>query len=168
LLKHGDSPPFSNAAQVYDTIDKIKTGGRPWTSLKVKYTGKIPKHNVPEWMLESYELWFRDPAHVFADLLANPDFDGEWDSAPLRQYDSSGDRVWKNLMSGNWAWQQCVRSFFYWTLSILHHIFIDRIGFLLTIHQLKAACSARLFWVATRQQSLLQPVRMSTILSTHL
>jgi hypothetical protein len=62
-------------------------------------------------MRESYEVWYRDPQQVFADMLANPDFKNEWDAAPLRQYNGSGERVWRNLMSGNWAWKQCVRDF---------------------------------------------------------
>jgi hypothetical protein len=109
LLQHNDLPPFSNAAHLYETIDSIKTGGCPWKSFEVKYTGDIPEVGAPDWMQETYEVWYRDPAQVFTDVLANPDFNGEWDSAPLRQYDSSGERTWKNLMSGNWAWNQCVR-----------------------------------------------------------
>jgi hypothetical protein len=111
LIKHNVSPPFTNASHLYDTIDSIKSGGRPWKSFEVKYTGEIPEANAPDWMHASYEVWYRDPSQVFADMLDNPEFDGEWDSAPLRQYNTSGERVWQNLMSGNWAWKQCVSLF---------------------------------------------------------
>jgi hypothetical protein len=111
LIKHNGSPPFASAAQLYETIDSVKSGGRPWTSFEVRYTGEIPEADAPEWMHATYEVWYRDPSQVFADFLDNPDFNSEWDSAPLRQYDSSGERVWQNLMSGNWAWKQCVGLF---------------------------------------------------------
>jgi hypothetical protein len=128
LSNHNDSPPFNNAAHLFDVIDSVKTGeylpiayfnnvtnsdigGRPWKSFEVQYSGVIPEADAPEWMSATYEVWYRDPVQVFADLLGNPDFKSEWDAAPLRQYDGSGERVWCNFMSGNWAWKQCVCCF---------------------------------------------------------
>jgi hypothetical protein len=144
LIKHNDIPPFNNATHLYETIDSIKSGGRPWKSFNVKYTGAIPEVNAPDWMHASYEVWYRDPSQVFADMLDNPEFDGEWDSAPLRQYNSSGERIWQNLMSGNWAWKQCVSLFLfsYRTLLSADPATQYRIKFSPMTHQPKAPCSA--------------------------
>jgi hypothetical protein len=161
LIKHNDTPPFTNVSQLYDAIDSVKTGGQPWRSFEVRYTGEIPEADAPEWMHATYEVWYRDPTRVLADFLANPDFKDEWDPSPLREYDESGQRVWRNLMSGNWAWTQCVRGF-----TLKPCVFtlkpINRTASLLMTRPQKVACSVRLYWAATRRRYPLQPARTST------
>lgn len=41
-------------------------------------------------------------------MLENPDFDGEFDYAPYIDLDMNGERVWSDVMSGNYAWRQSV------------------------------------------------------------
>lgn len=41
-------------------------------------------------------------------MLANPDFDGEMEFTPYRDYTADDKRYWKNFMSGDWAWNQAV------------------------------------------------------------
>ncbi|THH16273.1 hypothetical protein EW146_g4353 [Bondarzewia mesenterica] len=38
--------------------------------------------------------------------LANPDFEGEIDYSAKQVFNEGGKREWKDLMSGNWAWEQ--------------------------------------------------------------
>ncbi|KAG2127159.1 uncharacterized protein EDB93DRAFT_1257267 [Suillus bovinus] len=41
------------------------------------------------------------------NMLSNPDFEGEFDYAPLQEYDTSnGAHCFKDFMSGDWCWKQ--------------------------------------------------------------
>ncbi|GBE78451.1 hypothetical protein SCP_0113400 [Sparassis crispa] len=84
LLRHNDEPPFANAKDMYR---------------------EVPQHDVPPWMQATYDVWFRDPHTVAQNMLANPDFDGEMDYGPLREFDGEERRL-KNFMGGDWAWKQ--------------------------------------------------------------
>jgi hypothetical protein len=41
-------------------------------------------------------------------MVSNPDFDGEFDVAPLQEHDMAGNHRFQNFMSGNWSWKQAV------------------------------------------------------------
>ncbi|KAJ7735044.1 hypothetical protein B0H16DRAFT_1676755 [Mycena metata] len=105
VLQHGDSPPWRNAQDLYDTIDSIQHGDAPWKVYQIRYTGPRPPV-PPKWMTETYELCARNSRTVLHQQLKNPDFADKIDYAPYRQFDAQGRRVWSNLMSGNWAWTQ--------------------------------------------------------------
>lgn len=79
----------------------------------MEYNGDRPAGDVPTWMNDKHSVWYRDPAQVVANMLANPDFDGEMDYAPLQEVDTNGELRYKNLMSGSWAWEQAVSSLLY-------------------------------------------------------
>jgi Plavaka transposase len=59
-------------------------------------------------MESTHEIWYRDPRLLFKGMLENSEFQDFIDYAPLRQYDTDGDRQYENVMSGNWAWKQAV------------------------------------------------------------
>ncbi|OBZ67668.1 hypothetical protein A0H81_12056 [Grifola frondosa] len=80
LLKHNDTPPFQNRDDLYHMIDSTLLGDVKWES-------------------------FTRPRTVIRNILGNPDFDGEIDYAPLREY-FDGERRLKNFMGGDWAWRQ--------------------------------------------------------------
>jgi Plavaka transposase len=42
------------------------------------------------------------------NILANPDFASEFDSIPFRRFNTNGNQIWDNFMSGSWAWMQAV------------------------------------------------------------
>ncbi|OCH84992.1 hypothetical protein OBBRIDRAFT_706114, partial [Obba rivulosa] len=106
LLKHNSTPPFSDHKHLYETIDSIKHGDVPWQSRTFKYTGKVPDPKaVPSWMSAGYNVCFRDPRQIVHNMLANPDFDGEFDYTPVREHTRGGQRR-KDFMSGDWAWEQ--------------------------------------------------------------
>ena len=119
-----DSVPWRNAQEMYTTIDSIKEGPAPWRTVKFQYTGPLPPGMAPKWMLESYELCFRDPRTVLLNQIALPDLQDHFNYTPYMQFNEKKDRVWSNLMSGSWAWEEAVSakvlSFFQFILLILH------------------------------------------------
>jgi Plavaka transposase len=123
--KSGGEPPFFNHTHLYDTIDAIPIGGVPWQSFSVSYAGERPETNVPPWMEELYEVHFRDPRHLFLNMLGNPTFADNFDYAPMRIFDVNGSRRYEHFMSGDWAWSQAVRvpcSNGYILLTIIYRI----------------------------------------------
>jgi hypothetical protein len=110
LFELGGQPPCTNHNDVYRAIDSIPLGDVPWQNFKTRFNGQKPQGHTPLWMEAEYEVWFRDPRTVIRNMLANPDFDGEIDFAPLQEFDDDGERQFQDFMSGDWAWQQAVSS----------------------------------------------------------
>lgn len=110
LLKAGSSEkvPWKSAEELYATIDAIQAGGAPWTTHTFQYNGPKPTGAVPAWMTETYELSVRNVQNVLEGQLADRDFNGRCDYTPYKEFDSQGDRVWSNLLSGEWAYQEAV------------------------------------------------------------
>lgn len=108
LVRHNDTPGFSGHTDLYATIDATTLGDAPWKSFSAAYTGDLPEQNVPPWKLASYEVWYRDPRTILRSMLANPDFKGETHYSPIQEFGPNGERRWKDLMSGNWCWEQAV------------------------------------------------------------
>ncbi|KAF7971987.1 hypothetical protein HWV62_19335 [Athelia sp. TMB] len=90
----GGEAPFTNHKDLYATIDATTVGEVPWQSFKLKYCGPLPDEGaeVPAWMLDEHEVWFRDPHQLLRNLLANTDFDGEFDYAPFQ--DQADGNTW--------------------------------------------------------------------------
>jgi hypothetical protein len=110
LAAHGDTPPFANHDDMYDTIDSTPLGDIPWETFTSQYNGARPEGNVPSWMTMEYDVWFRDARQLVQNILANPDFKDEFDIAPLQEYSTDGAHRFRNFMSGNWSWKQAVSS----------------------------------------------------------
>ncbi|KAE9403278.1 hypothetical protein BT96DRAFT_815328, partial [Gymnopus androsaceus JB14] len=89
-------------------INDIRQGDVPWESFTVKYNGELPedRSSVPAWKLQGYEVWFRDPLKVLEQMLANPSFKNKFDVSP-KQLFNNGKHLYRNLITGNWAWVQC-------------------------------------------------------------
>jgi hypothetical protein len=113
---HNDVP-WKSAAEMYNTIDKIRQGNNPWKSVPFHYTGPKPK-TPPKWMTKEYVLVTRNICHLLYEQIACTDFDGHWDYAPFMEFDHAGNRVWTNIMSGDWAAKQAVRFYIYICVSI--------------------------------------------------
>ena len=64
---------------------------------------------MPEWMTAEYELWYRDPRKVIHGIFSNPSLADGIDYVPYREFED-GTRRYGDFMSGNWAWEQCVRT----------------------------------------------------------
>ena len=91
----------------------IELGDIPWRTFSVKYSGEVPPTDPPDWMLNEYMVYFCDPLSVVWSMIANPDFQGQFDYALYREFED-GKRRWTDIMSGDWAWKQAV-----WIPSIL-------------------------------------------------
>jgi hypothetical protein len=61
-------------------------------------------------MNTKYQLWYRDPRRVIRKLLANPEFISGIDYVPRRDFKDE-KRQYGDFMSGDWAWDQCVREY---------------------------------------------------------
>jgi hypothetical protein len=101
-------PPFASAKDLHDVIDATQAGDIPWEAFRIKYNGITCAQNNPKWMSASYEVWFRSPLKVLENMIGNPDFATEMDYAPRQDFDRGGKRLYLDLMSGNWAWEQAV------------------------------------------------------------
>jgi hypothetical protein len=121
LLKHNEPPPFANHADLYNTIDSTPLGDVAWQSFSLRYNGDEvaePEGTLPQWMTSEYEVWFRDPHTIIKNMINNPDYNHHTDIAPVRIFDSNGIRVYQNFMSGDWAWEEAVRSIGFWSLRL--------------------------------------------------
>ncbi|KAG0693860.1 hypothetical protein DFH29DRAFT_815943 [Suillus ampliporus] len=107
LKKQDDKPPFADYRDLYKTIDKTPLGDVKWESFSVCYNGERPDTDVPPWMDQVFEVWYRDTQEVIRNMLANPDYAQEFDYRPYREFSTdSSERQWKDFMSGDWAWDQ--------------------------------------------------------------
>nr|GAT48259.1 predicted protein [Mycena chlorophos] len=92
-------PPFANEKHLYSMLDALPYGDIPWQSFSVKYTGPLPDGEVPTWMTQKYQVWFRSPLEIFERQLANPDFKDQMDWAAKRIYRNEKrtytDVLWK-------------------------------------------------------------------------
>jgi hypothetical protein len=103
-----DDVPWKSATEMYSTIDQVQQGDNPWKMVPFHYQGPIPE-NPPKWMTEKYTLVTRNIRHLLHQQIACTDFDGHWDYIPFMEFNSTGNRVWTNIMSSDWATKQAVR-----------------------------------------------------------
>ena len=108
ILKHGEDVPWSSAQDLYKTIDSIQLGDAPWKVYKISYQGPLPPGTPPKWMTQTYELCTRDSRLVLHIQLASSEFKGKTNLVPYQQFDGKGNRIWSNLMSAEWVWNQSV------------------------------------------------------------
>ncbi|KAF8267186.1 hypothetical protein EI94DRAFT_1841881 [Lactarius quietus] len=99
--------PFQNHKNMYQTIDRTPLGDIPWSSFSLQYNGEKPMDKVPQRMDASYEICYCDPHTVIHSILGHPDFKDDMDYVPYCEYDAStGEWLWQDFMSGDWAWIQ--------------------------------------------------------------
>lgn len=104
-----DEPPFSSAKDILNTIDSIPLCDIPWEGFKISYTGE-KSATSPSWMEKEFEVWYRNPLKVMEQQIGNPDFAHEVDFSPKQVINPRNKkRQYKDLMSGQWSWDQAVR-----------------------------------------------------------
>ena len=110
FIRHGimDGWPFLNHRDLYSTIDSTPLGDVPWQTFSLSFSGPLPEDNPPGWMKDKFDVWFRDPHLIIKNMLANPDFVDEFDFMPFREFGADKKQIWRNFMSGSWAWAQAV------------------------------------------------------------
>ncbi|KAH9040802.1 hypothetical protein EDB85DRAFT_2072152 [Lactarius pseudohatsudake] len=106
--KHDIAAPYDSHRTLYATIDTIQDSDAPWQCLSVNAASDnsdILEH-APSWKREEYEVWYRDPDVVIRNLLDNPDFASQFDTAPYIMTDTQGERRFTDFMSGHFAWRR--------------------------------------------------------------
>ncbi|RDX52407.1 hypothetical protein OH76DRAFT_1345325 [Lentinus brumalis] len=106
LLAHGDSPPFRNHNDLYDTIDDTVVGSVSWSCFSLAYDGPRPSGATPSWMSDKHTIYYRDPRALAVNMLGNPGFKSEIMFGPTRQFGHDGRRILRDFMGGDWAWKQ--------------------------------------------------------------
>lgn len=110
-VQHGSvEPPFANYDELLGKIDATTVGDVPWQCVQIQHRQEDVTDESPSWMRRTFDLHFRDPLRVLENQLANNQFHGKFDYAPYLDFNAAGCRVWKDFMSGNWAWKQAVSS----------------------------------------------------------
>ncbi|KAF8257336.1 hypothetical protein EI94DRAFT_1774510 [Lactarius quietus] len=109
FINHGIHPNNINLFEWNDsllaTIDATPVGDVPWEGFSMSYDGPCP-FDAPEWMTTTHNVWFCDPRQLVHNLLANQDFDGEFDYMLFQEFDTWKRRCWWDFMSGDWAWKE--------------------------------------------------------------
>ena len=115
ILEYGGEIPWSNAQELYATIDTIKHGEAFWKTFELRYNGPLPEGTPPRWMLDPFELCTRDSRALLHQQLVTNEFKDKIHYTPYQQFKGDGSRVWSNLMSADWATKQAAsaRLFFY-------------------------------------------------------
>ena len=103
-----DDVPWKSVDEMYRIIDQIKQGDNPWKTVPFRYQSPLCE-DAPKWMTQNFLLVTRDIRRLLHEQIACTDFNGHWDYIPYREFNCKGDRVWTNLMSGDWAAKQAVR-----------------------------------------------------------
>lgn len=138
--------PFETHEHMHATIDASLLGDVPWQCLVTGFSGDVDSRS-PEWMRTSYEVWYRDPDTVITNMLANPDFAGQFDLRPYIDLNANGQRRWSSVMSGNIAWRHSVSVQRSPPWSPLLHVLIDtpahRMIYLPLITVQRVVCTAQ-------------------------
>jgi hypothetical protein len=108
VLLHGGNLPFRSAADLLSHIDSVPYGHFPWIARKMSFPGVVPEEGAPQWMTDTYDWYYRDPLPILRQQLANPDFNGRFDTAAYQEFKPNGSRRYKNFMSARFAWNQSV------------------------------------------------------------
>ncbi|KAH9010810.1 hypothetical protein EDB85DRAFT_2077168 [Lactarius pseudohatsudake] len=108
--KYDIAAPYDSHCTLYATIDAIQDGDAPWQCLSVNVASNDSDSDIlehaPSWKREEYEVWYRDPDVVIRNLLDNPDFASQFDTAPYIMTNTQGERRWTDFMSGHFAWRR--------------------------------------------------------------
>ena len=158
----GTEAPFHNHADLYNVIDAIPIGGVPWQRFEMSFDGARPETDIPPWMEQTYEVYFRDPHQLLLNMLADPTFAKDFDYTPMQKFDCHGSREYGNFMSGDWAWTQAVRtpSISGQILFLIQYSFRTKYRLKLRVQMVPS--SFQLSWAATRRRFPLQPARLNT------
>ncbi|KZT18451.1 hypothetical protein NEOLEDRAFT_1184281 [Neolentinus lepideus HHB14362 ss-1] len=105
LVQFGEAGSFHNADEMYSIIDNTPLGDVKWETFSVRYNGKLPVKDVPEWMEKHYEVWYQDPHTISQQMLANKDYMNQIDYCAIHET-LDGKPKLKDFMSGDWAWRQ--------------------------------------------------------------
>lgn len=92
---------YKNARALHQKIDHELPGVTPWRRSVIQISG----------VNEEFELFMRDPVESIKELWANPAYLEHLTYAPERRFadEEKSERIYDELMSGDWAWETQVR-----------------------------------------------------------
>jgi hypothetical protein len=103
--KSGPTSAYSLLKDV-DRMDGMGLGADSWRSGKVTFLRGVPETELREVDWTSY--WYRDPVDAIRFLLGQKQFAKELVWAPVREYGHSGDRIYSEMHTANWWWNEQV------------------------------------------------------------
>jgi len=59
-------------------------------------------------MEETYKLNMHGALLLLEQQITTSEFDGQAEYVPYQEFDANGDRIYSNLMSGDWAFHEAV------------------------------------------------------------
>ena len=71
-------------------------------------------------MTSAHDVWFRDPRLVVRNMIDNPNYGDQFDSAPTQTFNSKGHRQYQDFMTGDWVWEEAV-CFYYYVVHFLSY-----------------------------------------------
>ena len=108
VSEFGRDAPWKSRDELYASIDAIQNGDAPWKVHRIQYRGPRPPGTPPKWMSQTYELYTRDSRLLLHEQLRTTHFKDKINLSPYRQFGGDKQRIWSNLMSADWAWNQAV------------------------------------------------------------
>ncbi|TFK23906.1 hypothetical protein FA15DRAFT_656387 [Coprinopsis marcescibilis] len=97
---------WRTANNLYASINEVQAGSAPFHTVYLQYDGPIPEHDPPKWMTEPIPLCTQNAQEVVLQQLRNREFEDKFNTVPYQEFDATGDRVYSNLLSGDWAWEE--------------------------------------------------------------
>ena len=102
-----DAPsPFTNANDMYETIDSTPYGNLQWQSFTIHYNlcNDPPSTVAPAvWKTAKYDGWFCNPRKLIRNMLTNRGFDKEFDYMPYQEYNYNSQHWFHDVFSSNWC-----------------------------------------------------------------
>ena len=93
--------PMKDHKELHALIDLSALGNIPWLCMVTSFN-KDSEH-ISSWKQAKYEVWYYNPNIVVSNMLANPNFNGQFDFCPYIDLDEHQKQCWSNIMSGNIA-----------------------------------------------------------------
>ncbi len=149
LQKHEGEAPFDNHQALYQAINEIRVGSAPWKCFQTVVPPNL-RADAPDWQKQPYQVWFRDPDIVIANILANRDFEKEFDTAPYVHLDANNKRRWSDFMSGNYSWRHAVRSWLIFRRVHSSQCVLFRRKYTNSITRLRVPCTLASYLAVTK------------------
>jgi hypothetical protein len=99
---------FKNKQSYYKFIDSLPRGPK-WSCTIMKVAGDLTDEDGNP-IVETLELWHRNPVEIIEDLLGNPSFLEHQAYSPRRIYLSQNrkNRQYSEMWTANWWWNKQV------------------------------------------------------------
>jgi hypothetical protein len=101
------TPQWATAESMYTTIDAITHLDLKWKTFKFKYKGPLPD-KPPRWMKRTYELNTLNLRDVMHSQFASPDLADKIRLTPVKEFETTGERVLSDFMTADWVWSKAV------------------------------------------------------------